>query len=500
MNLNEIKKRAAQRSQDLKKSFGKLSKATLAKLDDFRKSSVTQENSFAKKALTDYKQLTSLTVAGALVFTSGIFAFQRVDFGNPEAQMALNIPEVKEQNKVTESVIPTEAYSNEKLAVNKPAETLQTPKTIIADRSIVKGAQPFILKSALEQVDTYRMLAFDGYTLKIDGNEVAFFAKETDATGTLDSFKKQFKLGENVEESYYKETVATEPMRKQAAFFKGYGSTESVLNLITKGTDVEKVHTVADGESFWAISTKYGISVDNLIKANPNLVPERIRAGDKVSLMVAKPLLTLCTVESVTYNEEIPYTVRYKDDSKLYKGQIKVTVAGTSGKKTIVAKLVKENGVAVKRLVVSEQVVSNPKEQLVAKGTKAKPSTAASGRLAKPFSRGTFSSGYGRRWGRMHKGVDWSMPVGSPVYAADGGVVELAGYNGEFGYQILINHGNGLKTRYAHNSKLLVHVGDRVFKGQKISNSGNTGKSTGPHLHFEVIKNGSTVNPLNYVR
>jgi LysM repeat protein len=306
MNLNEIKKRASQTRQTVKTSVGKMSQAALAKLDDFRKSSVTQENSIVNKAITDYKQLTSLTLAGALVLTSGIFAYQKVDFSNPAAEMALNVPTVKEQHKTVESVIPTELFSNDKIEKKDVVTKPQTPKTIIADRSIVKGAQPFILKTALEQVDYYRELAFDGYALTVNGKEVAFFKNETDATNTIEAFKNQYLAGLKVEESYFKEPVETQAVRKEVAFFKGYGNKESVINLISKGTDVEKIHTVSDGESFWAISTQYGISVDNLIKANPKVVPERIKAGDKISLMVAKPLLTLCTVETVTYEEAIP--------------------------------------------------------------------------------------------------------------------------------------------------------------------------------------------------
>jgi murein DD-endopeptidase MepM/ murein hydrolase activator NlpD len=166
----------------------------------------------------------------------------------------------------------------------------------------------------------------------------------------------------------------------------------------------------------------------------------------------------------------------------------------------ITAKLVKENGVLVKRSIVSEKVTLMASDQVILQGTKKAPSTAATGRMAKPYSRGSYSSGFGRRWGRMHTGIDWSMPVGSPIYAADGGVVSESGNDGAYGKCIIINHGNGIKTRYAHNSALLVKAGDKVFKGQKISNSGNTGRTTGPHLHFEVLKNGSPVNPLNYLK
>lgn len=496
MNLREIKKRAAMATVKVKKVVNDLSKAPLARLDDFRKSSVTQDNFLTNRFLTEYKQLTSLTVAGALVFTSGIFAYQKVNFGPMELEMA-DTSAVQVEGKPSNSVIPTQTVTDDKaLTAEKPV----TRNTIIDDRRIVKGKHPFILKTALAEIPVYASLSMEGYALSVDGREVGFFAKEADAIKTLDSFKKQYAVGPNVEEVYFKEEVSTLSARKSAAEFKGYQSIEEALNLITKGTDVEKVHTVADGESFWAISTEYNISVDELIKANPNVVPERIKAGDKISLLVAKPLMTLCTVETVTYSEAIPFTTEYKDDASVYKGQAKVATKGSNGEKQITAKLVKENGVAVKRLVLTEKVVSKPKTQVVAKGTKKMPSTAATGKFAKPFSRGTYSSGFGRRWGRMHEGIDYSMPIGSPVYAADGGVVESSGTDGAYGKVIVINHGNGLKTVYAHNSKLLVSSGDRVYKGQKIAASGNSGRSTGPHLHFEVRKNGTPVNPAKYLK
>lgn len=491
MNLREIKKHAAQVQKTVLSSFEKVSKSALARLDDFRKSSVTQENSIANKVLTEYKQVTSLTLAGALVFTSGIFAYQKVEFNVTKSEMAAETSKVIEKGAV-ESVLPTVEVKETKAAVKS--------ETIIDDRKIVKGAQPFILKTALNQVSDYAKLSLDGYSLLVNGSEVGFFSMSGDAEKTLIAYKAQILKNTQVDASYFKENVITESSRKTAVKFKGFGTTESVLNYITRGTDVEKIHTVADGESLWTISLKYDINVDELIKANPKITPERIKAGDKISLLVAKPLLTLCTVETVKYTEEIPYAVRYTDNKKLYKGEIKVTTKGSAGSRDVVAKVVKENGVVVGKEVLSEKVLIAAKEQIVAKGTLKKPATAATGKLAKPFSRGTYSSGFGRRWGRMHEGVDWSMPIGSPILAADGGTVVSAGYDGAYGYCIIINHGNGLKTRYAHNSKLLVSAGDKVYKGQKIASSGNSGRTTGPHLHFEVIKNGSVVNPMKYVK
>lgn len=100
-----------------------------------------------------------------------------------------------------------------------------------------------------------------------------------------------------------------------------------------------------------------------------------------------------------------------------------------------------------------------------------------------------------------HSGLDIAIPIGTPIYASDDGVVEKSGWNtGGYGYMVLINHGNGIKTLYAHNSKLFAKVGERVNKGEVIALAGSTGRSTGSHLHYEVRVGGVRVNPLYYVK
>ncbi|MBD2060739.1 M23 family metallopeptidase [Funiculus sociatus GB2-A5] len=112
-------------------------------------------------------------------------------------------------------------------------------------------------------------------------------------------------------------------------------------------------------------------------------------------------------------------------------------------------------------------------------------------------ARGTLTSGYGRRWGRMHKGIDIAAPIGTPIFAAASGVVVYAGWNsGGYGNLIDIQHADGSVTRYAHNNRLLVREGETVEQGQLISEMGSTGRSTGPHLHFEIRPQGkAAVNP-----
>ena len=99
----------------------------------------------------------------------------------------------------------------------------------------------------------------------------------------------------------------------------------------------------------------------------------------------------------------------------------------------------------------------------------------------------------------MHYGIDLSTSTGTPIKAADGGTVTMAGWNGNYGYCVKIDHGGGYVTLYAHCSKLYVSVGDKVFQGETIAAIGNTGRSTGPHCHFEILYHGKNVNPSNYV-
>ena len=116
-------------------------------------------------------------------------------------------------------------------------------------------------------------------------------------------------------------------------------------------------------------------------------------------------------------------------------------------------------------------------------------------------AQGVLTSGYGMRWGRMHKGIDIAAAVGTPIIAAADGQVIGSGWNsGGYGLLVEISHANGSITRYAHNSKALVSVGQSVSQGQAIALMGSTGNSTGSHCHFEIILPGKgAVNPIAFL-
>jgi murein DD-endopeptidase MepM/ murein hydrolase activator NlpD len=111
-----------------------------------------------------------------------------------------------------------------------------------------------------------------------------------------------------------------------------------------------------------------------------------------------------------------------------------------------------------------------------------------------------FTSGYGPRWGQMHRGTDFAAKSGTPIYATGDGVVSRAEWGGGYGRVVYIKHAFGIETRYAHMAKIRVKKGQRVSRGQRIGDMGNSGKSTGTHLHYEVRVNGKDVNPMIYIK
>lgn len=125
------------------------------------------------------------------------------------------------------------------------------------------------------------------------------------------------------------------------------------------------------------------------------------------------------------------------------------------------------------------------------------PAPSASG-FAWPVS-GPVTSGFGPRWGRMHEGIDIAVPSGTPVGASAAGTVIHAGWLGGYGNLVVVDHGNGISTAYAHNTSYAVAVGQQVAQGQVLAYSGSTGNSSGPHVHFEVRVNGAAVDPLGYL-
>jgi len=209
-----------------------------------------------------------------------------------------------------------------------------------------------------------------------------------------------------------------------------------------------------------------------------------------------KPILNIDITLNETVKEAIMPKTTILSTNEIYLGQSK-NQEGLPGEKEVLKEVTYSNGKKLNEKNISEKVIVEPKDNIVYKGVK-DPIAGGVAFLENP-SRGSITSNYGARWGKVHKGIDIAGNIGDPIKAAlDGKVIE-AYYSSSYGNVITIEHGNGIQTLYAHCSKLLAKEGQEVKRGDIIAKIGNTGRSTGPHLHFELKVNGSAINPIKYI-
>lgn len=246
-------------------------------------------------------------------------------------------------------------------------------------------------------------------------------------------------------------------------------------------------YTVQVNDNLWLIAQNFGLKVETMLWANPSVEQDP-------QMLAVNQVLVVPPVDGVYY------TVKKGDTLAKLAKTYKTTVAKITGWET--------NHLADPYEIVAGQrilLVGGQKPQPVTSPTNLYPMTKVgsapkgapdgTGRFAWP-TRGYLSQ---RFWSR-HSGIDIANRVGTPVVAADDGYVVQAGTDTwGYGVQIVIDHGNGFWTRYAHLNKLYVTAGDIVKKNQRIADMGDTGRSTGPHLHFEIIKDRTCRNPLTYL-
>lgn len=288
------------------------------------------------------------------------------------------------------------------------------------------------------------------------------------------------------------ETITISPTEVNA---DQISSVEDALNEITKETEAKTIYTVKGGDTLSQIAAAYNLTTAQLCDLNDGLTEDGvIGIGDEIIVTVPTPELSVCVYQETTYEESYNAEVQYIDDDTMYQGQYSVVQEGTEGYREVVAVVKYENGTEVKRDIIKETLLVESTPRILKRGTQTPPT------YIKPLNGGTFTSGFGYRWGRNHNGVDWGVPVGSVVKASSGGVVVRSGWFSTYGICVDIQHPNGTLTRYAHLSKTLVSVGQKVSQGEQIARSGNTGDSTGPHLHFEIRVGGTPVNPFTYLK
>lgn len=371
------------------------------------------------------------------------------------------------------------------------AEITYSPRFVERDKlSSLSGFETYLFNQVGEVMKTY-VLTVDGKTLGAAENRAVLDELFTELQAPYvneNTIVTEFTVPVHVDYTY----TASDVLLSQEEF----------RDILTANLIEEATYTVEAGDTYSGIAYRHDMSLDELMAMNPEADLKSLFPGDVLTVRQSVPYLSVKTIDKVVYDETVPAPVEYVDDDTMYQGDTKVLDEGAAGLARVSARITYLNGAEDHRDITQSVSLVEPKTKVVAQGTKERPKTMPKGYFIWPV-RGTITSRFGYRsiFGSYsyHQGLDIAVPYGTSIKAADGGTVSYAGWKGSYGKLVVIDHGNGKKSYYGHNSSLLVSAGEKVYQGQVIAKAGSTGNSTGNHCHFEVRINNRPVNPLNYL-
>ena len=358
-----------------------------------------------------------------------------------------------------------------------------------------------IIQSAGDQIGEGTALYLDGELTAVcsDGDALrAYFTSRLEPYEVPDDpnvsvgFNKQVTLEDGL---YFKDSL------------QDYADVEKALSGVKQA---QKVYTVKTGDTLWDIAHKNDLTFRELCALNTNFKggplneKSNIREGDELIVTKEEAALEVRITRIETREEEVAFAIETTKSNEYTKGTTKVLQEGQNGLRRVTFQNVYDtNNVLVEQTILSTEVIKEPVNKKVVQGTKkVKSSTkfiTGSGQFIWPVPNYRYCS---RWYGGRHRGVDICAPAGTPIYASAGGTVTKAGYNKAgagtgYGYSVIINHGGGYSSVYAHCLSLTISAGQTVKQGQLIGYVGSTGRSTGNHCHFEIRLNGSYIPPQN---
>lgn len=361
------------------------------------------------------------------------------------------------------------------------------------------------LRDRLIEASDYDLV--DACGIYIDGSLLCAVRNETDAIRVMDTMLEPVRqqnpdaLVDFVEEVEYVQGLY--PDTEEIIW-----DADRLLDTVSGTKEAAVNYTVQAGDTISGIAQQYDKSSSELLAMNPGLT-EEIYLGQVLTVSNEVRFLQVRVIRTELRDEEIPYSTVETDSDRYYRGIRKTTREGENGIDRVTELVSYVNGTKIGAEEVARERIKDPVDKLVTVGTRYAAGlpggtiTSGGGQMLWPVDGlNQVSSPYGYRSSGMHRGLDisGSGATGHRILAAESGFVEHAAYDWDYGYNVIIDHGGGLKTRYAHCSSLSVTAGQYVEMGEVIGRVGNTGAlSRGAHLHFEVIRYGERINPLPYI-
>lgn len=309
-------------------------------------------------------------------------------------------------------------------------------------------------------------------------------------------------------------------------------STEDVIYLdvdsLTKyllfgSSNSESEYTVKPGDTIETVAFNNKLNEEEFLIVNPEFTSSKnlLTPGQIVNVALINPILDIVVEKHVVEDQDKPYETEEKEDANLESGQTRVEVEGVNGRQRVTEKIKYVNGEIAQSVIVNSETLKEPTNRVLVKGTKVSSSSYSNYYSSNEISYVNLGGDWGWptispyivtsefkwRWGRLHAGIDISSSFGSPIFSVGNGtVVDTVsscpghGYYGSscgggYGNVIFVDYGGGVLIKYGHLNSVNVGVGQSVSRGQIIGTMGNSGSSTGTHLHYEIRVNGAAVNP-----
>ena len=472
----------------------------------------------------------------ALILSAGIFFTTYTKISNPkdlyhvylsgktigyiESKKELEDYINKKEEEIKAKYNVTNVYMPKDLEIQKESTYLRKPVTTQTIYNKIKSISPFTINGYVVTIKGVKEKNEEGtYTtdnvvvnvldkevfMKSLKSTVNVFVKEADYDSYINETQEPITDTGSIIENMYIENEITIKEAKISVNDEIFTNTDDLSKYLLFGTLKEQEkYTVKAGDTIEQVAYNNKLSVEEFLIANSefNSADNLLYPGEVVTLGILKPAFKVIEEDHVVELETNKYKTEIVYDSKLVVGIERVKQEGSNGKNKVTKKIKKSNGEIVSAVVIKSEEVVPTVNKIIVRG-KGSISTGSLGRWAWPTKTPyVITSSYGWRWGKFHDGIDISgTGHGSPIYAANDGVVVAAGYTSYNGNYIIINHNNGFYTNYGHLSALMVRKGDIVSIGQQIGKMGSTGYAFGTHLHFGLWKGypyvgGTSLNPL----